>query len=190
MLKIDMHSHIIPKNLPDWEKKFGYEGFIRLEHHKPSWANMMQGDDFFREINHNCWDPEIRMNDYEKYATQVQVVSTIPVLFAYFSKPKDGLEVARFLNDDLANLVNKYPKKYIGLGSLPMQDPELSVQELFRIKKLGLKGVQIGSNIEDKNLNESDFFPVWEACEKLGLAVLVHPWNMICLLYTSPSPRD
>ena len=174
-----MHSHIIPKNLPDWEKKFGYEGFIRLEHHKPSWANMTQGDKFFREINHNCWDPEIRMNEYEKYATQVQVVSTIPVLFAYFSKPKDGLEVARFLNDDLANLVNKYPKKYIGLGSLPMQDPELAVQELFRIKELGLKGVQIGSNIEDKNLNEPDFFPVWEACEKLGLAVLVHPWNMM-----------
>ena len=179
MLKIDMHSHIIPKNLPDWEKKFGYEGFIRLEHHKPSWANMMQGDNFFREINHNCWDPEIRMNEYEKYATQVQVVCTIPVLFAYFSKPKDGLEVARFLNDDLANLVNKYPKKYIGLGSLPMQDPELSVQELFRIKELGLKGVQIGSNIQDKNLNESEFYPVWEACEKLGLAVLVHPWNMM-----------
>jgi aminocarboxymuconate-semialdehyde decarboxylase len=179
MLKIDMHSHIIPKNLPDWEKKFGYEGFIRLEHHKPSWANMMQGDNFFREINHNCWDPEIRMNEYEKYATQVQVVCTIPVLFAYFSKPKDGLEVARFLNDDLANLVNKYPKKYIGLGSLPMQDPDLAVQELFRIKELGLKGVQIGSNIEDKNLNEPDFFPVWEALERLGLAVLVHPWNMM-----------
>ena len=174
-----MHSHIIPKNLPDWEKKFGYEGFIRLEHHKPSWANMMQGDNFFREINHNCWDPEVRINEYEKYTTQVQVVCTIPVLFAYFSKPKDGLEVARFLNDDLANLVNKYPKKYIGLGSLPMQDPELAVQELFRIKELGLKGVQIGSNIEDKNLNEPDFFPVWEACEKLGLAVLVHPWNMM-----------
>ena len=174
-----MHSHIIPKNLPDWEKKFGYEGFIRLEHHKPGWANMMQGDNFFREINHNCWDPEVRINEYEKYTTQVQVVCTIPVLFAYFSKPKDGLEVARFLNDDLANLVNKYPKKYIGLGSLPMQDPELAVQELFRIRELGLKGVQVGSNIEDKNLNEPDFYPVWEACEKLGLAVLVHPWNMM-----------
>ena len=167
MLKIDMHSHIIPKNLPDWEKKFGYEGFIRLEHHKPGWANMMLGDNFFREINHNCWEPEVRINEYEKYTTHVQVVCTIPVLFAYFSKPKDGLEVARFLNDDLANLVYKYPKKYIGLGSLPMQDPELAVQELFRIKELGLKGVQVGSNIEDKNLNEPDFYPVWEACEKL-----------------------
>ena len=80
------------------------------------------------------------MNEYEKYTTHVQVVCTIPVLFAYFSKPKDGLEIARFLNDDLANLVYKYPKKYIGLGSLPMQDPELAVQELFRIKELGLKG--------------------------------------------------
>ena len=179
MLKIDMHSHIIPKNLPDWEKKFGYEGFIRLEHHKPGWANMMLGDNFFREINHNCWEPEVRINEYEKYTTHVQVVCTIPVLFAYFSKPKDGLEVARFLNDDLANLVNKYPKKYIGLGSLPMQDSELAVQELFRIRELGLKGVQVGSNIEDKNLNEPDFYPVWEACEKLGLAVLVHPWNMM-----------
>ena len=60
-----------------------------------------------------------------------------------------------------------------------MQDSELAVQELFRIRELGLKGVQIGSNIEDKNLNEPDFYPVWEACEKLGLAVLVHPWNMM-----------
>ena len=155
-------------------------GLIKARIYAPAAARLIAaGSNFFREINHNCWDPEVRMNEYEKYATQVQVVCTIPVLFTYFSKPQDGLEVARFLNDDLANLVNKYPKNYIGLGSLPMQDPELAVQELFRIKELGLKGVQIGSNIEDKNLNEPDFFPVWEACEKLRLAVLVHPWNMM-----------
>lgn len=118
-----MHSHIIPKNLPDWEKKFGYEGFIRLEHHKPSWANMMQGDNFFREINHNCWDPEIRMNEYEKYATQVQVVCTIPVLFAYFSKPKDGLEVARFLNDDLAKQYEAI-LKYVNEFNTESQDKQ------------------------------------------------------------------
>jgi aminocarboxymuconate-semialdehyde decarboxylase len=52
---------------------------------------MMQGDNFFREINHNCWDPEVRINEYDKFNTQVQVVCTIPVLFAYFAKPKDGL---------------------------------------------------------------------------------------------------
>lgn len=174
-----MHSHILPKNLPDWEKKFGYGGFIKLDHHKPKMAKMMLGNKFFREINHNCWDPEVRIKEYQKFNTHVQVVSTIPVLFSYFAKPKDGLEVAEFLNNDLSSIIKKYPKNYIGLGTIPMQSPELAVIELVRIKKLGLKGVQIGSNINNKNLNEPEFFPIWETCQQLDLAVLVHPWNMM-----------
>ena len=179
MLKIDMHTHIIPKNLPNWEMKFGYEGFITLDHHKQGWARMMQGEKFFREIYHNCWDPEVRINEYKEYQTQVQVICTIPVLFAYFAQPAHGLEVAEFLNDDIAELVNKYPKNYIGLGTVPMQAPELAVKELHRLKEIGLVGIQIGSNINNRNLNEPEFNPIWETCEKLGLAVLVHPWNMM-----------
>ncbi|MED6302732.1 MAG: amidohydrolase family protein [Bacteroidota bacterium] len=179
MLKIDMHTHIIPKDLPDWQKKFGYDGFIQLDHHKKGWARMMMGEKFFREINENCWDPVVRIREYQKYHTQVQVVCTIPVLFAYFAKPKDGLEVSKFLNDDVAELINKYPKNYIGLGTIPMQSPELAVRELERLKKNGLKGVQIGSNIDDINLSDPLYYSIWESCEKLDLAVLVHPWNMM-----------
>lgn len=179
MLKIDMHTHIMPKNLPRWADKFGYDGFIHLEHHREGYANMMQGKKFFREINENCWDGAVRIKDYQKHDTQVQVVCTIPVLFAYFAKPKDGWEVARFLNDDIANLVAKYPKNYVGLGTIPMQDPELAVQELHRIKEIGLVGIQIGSNVDNRNLNEPEFYPIWETCEKLGLAIFVHPWNMM-----------
>ena len=174
-----MHTHIMPKKLPLWAEKFGYDGFIHLDHHRKGWARMMQGDHFFREINENCWDPDIRINEYLQFGTQVQVVCTIPVLFAYFAKPDHGLEVAQFLNDDLANLVQKYPKQYIGLGTVPMQAPDLAVKELHRIKDIGLVGIQIGSNIENKNLNEPEFHEVWEACEKLDLAVMVHPWNMM-----------
>jgi aminocarboxymuconate-semialdehyde decarboxylase len=47
MLKIDMHSHIIPKNLPDWTKKFGYGDFIFLNHNEDKTADMMQGGKFF-----------------------------------------------------------------------------------------------------------------------------------------------
>jgi aminocarboxymuconate-semialdehyde decarboxylase len=179
MLKIDMHTHIMPKELPRWAEKFGYSGFIHLEHHRPGFAKMMQDSTFFREVNENCWNPELRIKEYEKFDTQVQVVCTIPVLFSYWAKPKDGLEVSRFLNDDIADLVAKYPKNYIGLGTVPMQDPELAVQELERIKEIGLVGIQIGSNINEKNLNEPEFDVIWEACERLGLAVLVHPWNMM-----------
>ena len=179
MLKIDAHTHILPKKMPNWSEKFGYGDFIYLQHHKKGFAKMMRGNQFFREIKENCWNPDLRINEYEEFHTQVQVVCTIPVMFSYWAKPLDCLDLSKFLNDHLGKLVEKYPMEYIGLGTVPMQDAELAVKELERFKKIGLQGVQIGSNINDDNLNEEKFFPVFEACEKLGLAVMIHPWNMM-----------
>lgn len=179
MLKIDMHTHIMPEHLPRFAERFGYDGFIHLEHHLPGRARMMQGTRFFREIEANCWDPAARELDYAAHHTQMQVVCTIPVLFAYFAQPKHGLEVAYFLNDHLAQLVQDHPRTYIGLGTLPMQDTELSIRELQRCKEIGLVGVQIGSNINDKNLSEPEFFPIFQAMQDLGMALFVHPWNMM-----------
>jgi aminocarboxymuconate-semialdehyde decarboxylase len=179
MLKIDSHTHILPKKLPNWSEKFGYGDFIYLQHHKKGFAKMMRGNQFFREIKENCWDADIRIEEYAAFRTKVQVVCTIPVMFSYWAKPSDCLDVSKFLNDHLAELVLKYPQNYIGLGTLPMQDAELAIQELERCKEIGLVGIQIGSNINDENLNEERFFPIFEACERLGMAVLVHPWNMM-----------
>lgn len=179
MLKIDMHSHIIPKVMPNWTKKFGYGKFIHLEHNEDGTADMMQGGQFFRRIKDNCWDEVIRIPEYEKFNTQVQVVCTIPVMFSYWAEPKDCLELSRFLNDHIAELVQKFPKNYIGLGTIPMQHEQLAIQELERIKSIGLVGIQIGSNINDENLNEERFFAIFQACERLDLAVMVHPWQMM-----------
>ncbi len=179
MLKIDMHTHIIPEHMPNWTDKFGYGDFIYLQHHKAGFAKMMKGNQFFREIESNCWDPELRIKDYAKFNTQVQVVCTIPVMFSYWAQPDDCLELSKFLNDHIAELCVKYPKNYIGLGTVPMQDAELAIQELERCKEIGLVGIQIGSNINDENLSEDKFFPIFEACQALGLAVMVHPWNMM-----------
>ncbi|MGE0590571.1 MAG: amidohydrolase family protein [Cyclobacteriaceae bacterium] len=179
MLKIDSHTHILPKKLPDWSEKFGYGDFIYLQHHKKGMAKMMRGNQFFREIKENCWDEDLRIKEYEQFRTQVQVVCTIPVMFSYWAKPLDCLSVSVFLNDHIAEVVEKYPKHYVGLATVPMQDAELAVKELERCQKIGLKGIQIGSNINDENLNEERFFPIFQACEKLGMAVLVHPWNMM-----------
>lgn len=179
MLKIDMHTHIIPEKMPNWTEKFGYGDFIYLQHHKPGFAKMMKGNQFFREINENCWGPEVRIKEYQQFNTQVQVVCTIPVMFSYWAKPNDCLDLSMFLNDHLAQLAGDYPKNYIGLGTIPMQDTDLAIQELERLKKIGIPGIQIGSNINDENLNEERFFPIFEACESLDLAVMVHPWNMM-----------
>jgi aminocarboxymuconate-semialdehyde decarboxylase len=180
MLKIDMHTHIIPEHLPKWTEKFGYGDFIHLQHHKAGAAMMMKGTKFFREIQANCWDPALRIEEYQRHETQVQVISTIPVMFSYDAKPKDGLEVSRYLNDHIADICSKYPKNYIGLGTVPMQDEELAIQELHRLKEeLQIPGIQIGSNINDKNLSSDRFFPIFQACEALDIAIMIHPWNMM-----------
>ncbi|MEO5980456.1 MAG: amidohydrolase family protein [Chryseolinea sp.] len=179
MLKIDCHTHILPKKLPNWSEKYGYGEFIYLQHHKRGSAKMMRGNQFFREIKENSWNAELRIKDYEKYQTQVQVVCTIPVMFSYWAKPFDCLDISRFLNDHITDLISRHPKNYLGLATVPMQDAELAIQELERCSQMGISGVQIGSNINDLNLNEERFFPIFEACEKLNLAVLIHPWNMM-----------
>lgn len=175
-----MHTHILPKDIPDFAKKFGYEGFIRLHHHREGWARMMQGDKFFREINENCWDPKVRIEEYARYHTQVQVVCTIPVMFSYWAKPEDGLEISRFLNDHIAEITHLFPKNYVGLGTIPMQDVDLAIKELERIKtECKFPGIQIGSNINNINLGDEKLYPIFEACEKLDLAIMVHPWEMM-----------
>ena len=179
VLKIDSHTHILPKKMPNWSEKFGYGDFVYLQHHKRGFAKMMRGNQFFREIGENCWHPELRMKEYSTHHTQVQVVCTVPVMFSYWAKPIDAASLSKYLNDNLARLVEKYPKNYVGLGTLPMQDTELAIEEVKRCKKIGLHGVQIGSNINDENLNEERFFPIFDACDKEGMAVLVHPWNMM-----------
>lgn len=179
MLKIDTHTHIIPKKLPNWTDKFGYGDFIYLQHHKKGFAKMMRGNQFFREIKENAWNPKLRIDEYAQFNTQVQVVCTIPVMFSYWAKPLDCLDLSQFLNDHLVELIEKYPKHYLGLATVPMQDTELAIQELERCKKIGLQGIQIGSNINDLNLNEERFFPIFEACERLSMCIMVHPWNMM-----------
>jgi aminocarboxymuconate-semialdehyde decarboxylase len=179
VLKIDSHTHILPKKLPNWTSKFGYGDFIYLQHHKKGFAKMMRGNQFFREVKENCWDPDVRIAEYEKYNTQVQVVCTIPVMFSYWAKPSDCLEVSRYLNDHIGKLIEKYPGHYIGLGTVPMHDSSLAIKELERCKRMGFRGIQIGSNINDENLNEERFFPIFEACEREDMAILVHPWNMM-----------
>ena len=174
MLKIDVHTHIIPRNMPRWTEKFGYGNFIHLEDSKQEgFARMMQGSTFFREIASNCWDENLRMAEYRASGVDVQVVCTIPVMFSYDAKPQDALELGRFLNDHISDLVTKYPKNYVGLCTVPLQDVTLAIQELERAKSIGFAGVQIGSNVNGLNLNEPQFFPFFEACSRLGMSVPV-----------------
>lgn len=179
MYTIDTHTHIIPKHMPDFTKKFGYGNFITLDHHEAGRAWMMQGEKRFREITENCWDPLVRIEEMQQHHANMQVICTIPVLFSYWAKAQHGLEISQFLNDDIAATVTNHPDYFIGLATVPMQDTKLAVKELERCMANGFRGVQIGSNINDLNLNEEQFDEFFAACESLNAAILVHPWQMM-----------
>ena len=178
-MKIDIHTHIMPEKIPDWTKKFGYGEFIHLEHRNCK-ACMMKGDKVFREVDSNTFEPVERKKDMSITGVTTQVLSTIPVLFNYWAKPSDGLETSRFLNDHIAEVVSYDPNSFIGLGTVPMQDVSYAIREMERcLSDLSFPGLQIGSNINNKNLGDKEFFLFYEAAEKLGCALFVHPWEMM-----------
>ena len=179
MLKIDIHTHILPKNWPNLKERYGYGGFVQLEHCSGCSRMLIDGE-HFRDVTKNCWDPHTRIEECDKYEVDVQVLSTVPVMFSYWAKPKDTFDLSMILNDHIADLVTEFPKKFIGLGTLPMQDADLSIKELTRLKEIkGIAGVQIGSHINGWNLDDPRIFPILQAAQDLDLSVFVHPWQML-----------
>ncbi len=180
VLKIDIHTHILPKSWPDLRERYGYGGFVQLEHHQPCKARMLIDGKGFREIDSNCWDPAVRLKECDATDVNVQVLSTVPVMFSYWAKPEHALDLAKLLNEHIAGVVAEHPKRFIGLGTIPMQAPELAAKELERCcKELGLAGVQIGSHVNEWNLDAPELFPVFATAAELGAAVFVHPWDMM-----------
>ncbi|WP_257388269.1 amidohydrolase family protein [Tahibacter caeni] len=179
MLKIDTHAHILPRDWPNLAEKYADDRFPVIVHTEDRHRIYKDGK-FFREIWANTWDPQLRIDDYARFGVQVQVISTVPVLFSYWAKAGQALELHRHLNDHTASICRDHPRHYAGIGTVPLQSPTLAIQEMQRcVEQLGLSGVQIGSHVENWNLDAPELFPFFEAAADLGCAILVHPWDMM-----------
>eukprot|EP01126_Amoeba_proteus_P025293 TRINITY_DN2526_c0_g1_i1.p1 TRINITY_DN2526_c0_g1~~TRINITY_DN2526_c0_g1_i1.p1 ORF type:complete len:240 (-),score=54.25 TRINITY_DN2526_c0_g1_i1:624-1343(-) len=165
-LKIDFHTHILPREIPNFEEK--YEGeWISIVPTENGKTKMMKGGRLFRVVEKNCFDIEQRLKEMDEYGVDVQVLCTVPVMFNYNHPAEACLELSRYLNDDIAASVNEYPHRFVGLGTVPMQSPDLAIQELRRcVQELGMVGIQIGSHVNDWNLNEPTLFPIFEECAR------------------------
>lgn len=184
-MKIDIHTHILPRDWPSLAERYGYGGFLRIEHFAPCRARLMVDDKFFREIEANCWDTAVRLRDCDRAGVGIQALSTVPVMFCYWAQPEHALDLSKLLNDHIAEIVANRPDRFVGLGTIPMQDTALAIRELERCVTprerggCGFAGVQIGTNVNGRNLDDPDFRPIYEAAQQLGAAVFVHPWAML-----------
>ena len=124
-MKIDIHTHILPKNWPNLKEKYGYGGWIHLDHHKVGCARMMKDEKFFREVQENLWNPDVRLNECGVHDVNIQVLSTVPVMFSYWAKADHALDLSKLLNDHISTVVGEFPTKFVGLGTIPHFVPDL-----------------------------------------------------------------
>ena len=178
--RIDVHTHILPPAWPDLGARFGYGGWPQLESLGPRRARIVIDGRSFREIDDDCWDPAVRLEDCDRTGVRLQLLSTVPVMFAYDKPPADAAVVARLLNDHLAEVVGARPSRFAGLGTIPLQDTDFAIAEIERcVTQLGLDGVQIGTHVGERNLDDPAIEAVLAAADSLGAAVFVHPWDML-----------
>ena len=180
-MTIDFHTHLIPRVFADFSRRYGYGGFVHIDHDQSRVssagnARLMCDRDVVMEVPPAAWDLDARLRDMDAAGVQVQVLSTIPELFSYWAKADDCADLARILNNDMAEQIRRHPARFVGLGTVPLQAVELAVAELSRcVLELGFAGVIVGTHVNEWTLDAPEMIPFWEAAEELGACVFVHP---------------
>ena len=133
----------------------------------------------YRPFPRGGHDIERRFKDMDAAEVDVHVLSAAPQTWLYGQEASVGVAAAVIQNDQIAQHVKDHPERFSGIATLPMQAPERAAEELRRaIRKLGLHGAMIGSNINGKNLDDPSFEPLWAAAEELDAFMMIHPGNV------------
>jgi aminocarboxymuconate-semialdehyde decarboxylase len=176
---IDLHTHGIPLRLPAFGRRFA-GSWPELVATGPCTADIMLGERHFRSITDQCWNLERRITDMDTDGVARQVISPIPITFAYGLDSDGVAELSRVQNEWIAEAVRASPARFSGLGTVPLQDPDRATEMVVEIRRdLGLAGVEIGSNVRDVNLDDPALDPFFAACAEQRALVFIHPWQVL-----------
>ncbi len=182
--KWDVHTHTVssPDTYESLARYTHYADFIRVRAHKtkPCCAEMVNSKgEVQREVEENAYNAATRIAACDMHGVTFQVLSPTPMMIPdYVDNVHDAVEICQILNDDNAATVAQFPKRFAAIGAIPMQYPDKAIKEMERISKsLGMRGIEINSNINGMDLDDPKLFPVFAAAAEMGMAVFVHPWG-------------
>ena len=176
---IDIHAHVVPNNFPKWMGKHlpaGWPSMVEAEAkcgccHK----HVMIDNQLYRTVSEKCWNPHMRLEDMRNMGLAKQALSPMPELLSYWLNPNHAQALLRFINESIAEMATQSHGQFIGLAGVPLQSMDLALHELdYAINRLGMKGVELGSNINGTPLSDPSLRPFFEACVSLNVPVFVH----------------
>lgn len=171
---IDVHTHVVPESFPPYAGKGGDVPWPSMAEAHACHRHVMISGKVYRTVSDGCWSLPRRIEDMGGMRVSRQALSPMPELLSYWLPMPDGGVLIRYLNEQIAAMVARAPERFVGLGAVPLQDPEKSIEELHYLKKLGFAGVEIASHVNGVSIGEARFEPFFAAAEELGAAIFVH----------------
>lgn len=177
MKTIDIHTHIIPREfrkIIQEDNNFD-ANFVKNQDKEYILSFNTCGPHPYEELFYNL-DTRIKYMDSAK--VDMQGISVAPRLFHYNFPIEIAKKVAVNSNDEINSIVNKYKNRFFAIGTVPLQDIETSIDELRRIKnEFGFKAIQIGAEVNGKNISDSEFFPFYQVAEQENIIIIIHPFT-------------
>ena len=175
MRSIDVHAHLTPQCFWQATEKGGDWHTLKREKDERGQENAIVGGRRQVLPPRARWTPEERLADMDSLGVDVHVVSPYVGFYNYHLDTKIALATSRATNDEISSMTRAWPRRFAGLGTLPMQDVKAAVTELERcMTQIGLKGVEINDHVNGRTLDEPEFRPFWKAAEQLGALVFFH----------------
>jgi aminocarboxymuconate-semialdehyde decarboxylase len=172
---IDAHAHFFGRGLSNAELDDDPRWPVLVVDSETD-GRLMLGDTVFRQVRSPLWNVADRITEMDAAGANFQVISPVPITMATWAERGPALGYSAATNDEIAAAVAASGGRLFGLGSLPLPHLDESLLELERVMgRLGLCGVQVGTQVLGRDWDSPDLLPIFEAAEVLGAAIFIHP---------------
>jgi len=176
-MNIDVHAHYVPTDSLEMAAQIGARHGLEAQNNDRGQAILLRdGKPFLTQAKAEFSDLDLRLSIMKQQGVDMQVLSPAGSYFFYWLPAADALEYARWLNDRLGDAAAKFPRRFVALASVPMQDPARAAAELERVvNRLGFRGAEIASNINGRDLDDPALEPFWQTAQALDAVIFIHP---------------
>lgn len=182
---IDPHAHIAPESFIEDVRNRRFGSAVTIEKGEP-WEHLVVRSTVLgqKRVHRNplpkdAYDVKLRLKGMKKQGVDLQILSVVPPMTHYALDAGLNKELSASLNDALLALTRQYPDKFRCMAQIPLQTPKAAAKELERAVKAGHIGLQIGSNVAGKNLDDRELDVVWRKAVQLDVPILIHPVDVM-----------